>query len=147
MYHYLLCCFVAFSLISTVSCLHVNTADQLINLFKNAAGNTLKEDIELLDDLDFSHASLSLPLGVFSNGSCVRFSGVFQGNGYSICGLDMKNEGRQGYNNAGLFCSLKNATVENLVIDSSCWFNGYSAGALCVFVEGSLVVKNDTKKG
>ena len=125
----------------------MSTADQLIDLFKNAAGNTLDEDIELLDDLDFSHASLTLPLGVFSNGTCVPFSGVFQGNGYSIRGLDMKNEGRQGYNNAGLFCSLKNATVENLVIDSSCLFNGYSAGALCVFVEGSLVVKNDTKKG
>ena len=96
MSHHLLCCFVvALPLISTVSCLPVSNADQLINLFKNAAGNTLDEDIELLDDLDFSHASLTLPLGAFSNGTCVPFSGVFQGNGYSICGLDMKNEGRQ----------------------------------------------------
>ena len=143
-----MCCFVvALSLISTVSCLPVSTADQLINLFKNAAGSTLDEDIELLGDLDFSHASLTLPLGAFSNGTCVPFSGKLQGNGHSIHGVVMKNQDRQVFNDAGLFCSLKNATVENLVIDSSCWFNGYSAGALCVFVEGSLVVKNDTKKG
>ena len=124
----------------------MSTADQLINLFKNAAGNTLDEDIELLDDLDFSHASLTLPLGASSNGTCVPFSGKLQGNGHSIHGVVMKNQDSQGYNHAGLFCSLKDATVENLVIDSSCSFNGSSAGALCVSVKGSLVVRNATSK-
>ena len=147
MSHHLLCCFVvALSVTCTVSCLPVSTADQLINLFKNAAGNTLDEDIELLDDLDFSHASLTLPLGASSNGTCVPFSGGFQGNGHSIHGMMMKNQDRQGFNNAGLFCSLKDATVENLVIDSSCSFKGFSVGALCVSVNGSLVVRNVTNK-
>ena len=124
----------------------MSTADQLIDLFKNAAGNTLDEDIELLDDLDFSHASLTLPLGASSNGSCVPFSGKLQGNSHSIHGVVMKNKDSQGFNHAGLFCSLKDAIVENLVIDSSCSFKGYNAGALCVSVNGSLVVRNVTNK-
>ena len=124
----------------------MSTADQLINLFKSAAGNTLDEDIELLDDLDFSHASLTLPLGASSNGTCVPFSGKLQGNGHSIHGVVMENQDRKRFNHAGLFCSLKDATVENLVIDSSCSFNGTNAGALCVSVKGSLVVRNVTNK-
>ena len=147
MSHHLLCCFVvSLSLISTVSCLSVNNAEQLINLFKNAAGSALDEDIEMLDDLDFSYASLRLPLGASSNGTCVPFSGKLQGNGHSIHGVVMKNQDRQVFNDAGLFCILKDAIVENLVIDPSCSFNGSSAGALCVSVNGSLVIRNVTNK-
>ena len=56
----------------------------------------------------------------------------------------MNNTKNEGYNNAGLFCSLKDAIVDNLVIDSSCSFTGYNAGALSVSVDGSLTVKHTT---
>ena len=46
----------------------------------------------------------------------------------------------------GLFCSLKDATVENLVIDSTCSFTGISAGALSASADGSLIVRNTTNK-
>ena len=119
-------------------------AYDLISLFKHATGNTLQTDIEVTADLDFSSSALTLPLGAFSNGTCVAFSGVFQGNGHSIKGLKMDNTGNSLYDDAGLFCSLKDATVENLVIDSSCSFTGDSAGALSVSVNGSLTVKSTT---
>ena len=98
----------------------------------------------LTADLDFSGSSLTLPLGLSSDGNCVTFGGVFQGNGYSIKGLVMDNKGKGEYKNAGLFCSLKDAIIENLVIDSSCSFTGNSAGALSVSVDGSLTVRNTT---
>jgi hypothetical protein len=122
----------------------VATADDLISLFKHATGNTLQTDIEVTADLDFSSSNLTLPLGAFSNGTCVAFSGVIHGNGHSIKGLRMNNTKNKGYNNSGLFCSLKNATFENLVIDSSCSFTGDSAGALSVSLDGSLTVKHTT---
>ncbi len=106
----------------------------------------MKTDIELLDDLDFSSSTLTFPLGVFSNGTCVAFSGRFQGNGHSIKGLKMNNTNNAGYKHAGLFHRLNNATVENLVIDSSCSFTGYYVGALSVSVGGSLTVISTKNK-
>ena len=93
----------------------------------------METHIEVTADLDFS--GRTLPLGA-SGGSCVSFSGEFHGNGHSIKNLKL--------NGAGLFCSLKDAVVEGLVIDSSCSFTGNYAGALSVSLDGSLTVKNTT---
>ena len=97
-------------------------------------------------DLDFSDTSLVYPLGASSDTSCVAYSGVFRGNGYSIKGLKMNNADDNKYRKAGLFCGVKDATVENLVIDSTCFFSGTSAGALSVTLLGSLTLKNVTNK-
>ena len=143
--HYLLpLLFVSFLCASLCHTRPVATADDLISLFEHATGNTLQTNIEVTADLDFSSSTLTLPLGAFSNGTCVAFSGVFQGNGHSIKGLKMNNTNNAGYNMSGLFCSLKDAAVENLVIDSSCSFTGDRAGALSVSVGGSLIVKHTT---
>ena len=56
----------------------------------------------------------------------------------------MNNTNDAEYKSAGLFCRLKNATVENLVIDSSCSFNGSSVGALSVLVSGQFNAANIT---
>ena len=147
MFDRFLFCFLALlPLIYVVSGISVGTADDLINLFNDATGTTLKENIKVTADLDFSSSGLTLPLGASDDGKCVAFSGVFQGNGHSIKGLKMNNTGNTGSKNAGLFCSLKDATVENLVIDSSCSFTGNSSGALGVSVVGSLAVLNVTNK-
>ena len=124
----------------------VKNAEDIIHLFNSMAGSLLKTDIELLANLDFSASNLTLPLGAFSNGRCVAFSGILQGNGHSIKGLVMVNRDNVGYQHAGLFCRLKDIMIENLVIDSSCSFTGYSAGALSVSLGGSLKVSNVTNK-
>ena len=143
--HYLLpLLFVSFLCASLCHTHPVATADDLISLFKHATGNTLQTDIEVTADLDFSSSNLTLPLGAFSNGTCVSFSDVIQGNGHSIKGLKINSKNNEGYKGAGLFCSLKNATVEDLIIDSSCSFTGFSAGALSVSLDDSLTVKNTT---
>ena len=127
--------------------IQVNKAEELIRLFNSVTGSTLQIDIDMTADLDFSDSTLTLPLGAFSNGTCVAYSGVFRGNGHSIKGLKINNRKYAGYNNSGLFCSLKDATVENLVIDSSCSFTGYyGVGVLSVSVCGSLTVTNTTNK-
>ena len=122
----------------------VETAGDLINAIGEASWNP-KEVIDLVADLDFSGAGLTIPLGASSGGSCISYSGVFHGNGHTIKGIQMNTTGKQ-YSRAGVFCGIKDATVENLVIDSSCSFIGYYVGALGVSVTGSLVVKNVTNK-
>ena len=102
----------------------------------------MKENVELTANLDFSNSYIGLPLGASSNWNCIPFSGKLQGNGYSIKGFKMNNTKIKGYNHAGLFCSLKDAIVENLVIEPSCSFTGYKAGALSVSVNGSLTVRH-----
>ena len=124
----------------------VADAQKLIDLFSTATTANLSADIVVTADLDFSSSSLSLPLGAFSNGTCVAFSGVFQANGHSIKGLQMDNTSNGEYRDAGLFCSLKDAIIDGLVIDSSCSFTGEHAGALSVSVDGSLTVKNTINK-
>ena len=138
--------FITFLCASLCHCASVGTADDLISLFNKATGNTLETDIEVTADLDFSASNHTLPLGAFSNGTCVAFSGVIHGNGHTIKGLTMNNTNNVGYKYAGLFCGLKDAIIENLLIDSSCSFIGNWAGALSVSVKGSLTVRNTTNK-
>ena len=104
-------------------------------------------DIDVKADLDFSQANLILPLGAHSSGTCVSYNGVLHGNGHVVSGVSMSNKDKYpAYSHAGLFCSLRDAVVENLVIDSSCIFVGSHAGSLCVSVRGSLKVVNVTNK-
>ena len=125
----------------------MTSAQQLIKLLNISEANHFDANITLLDDLDFSDSALTLPFGVSSDGSCVSYTGVFEGNGHTIKGLVMNNKDNQGYDKAGLFCGLENTTFENLVIDSSCSFTGYSnVGALGVLLTGSLTATNVTNK-
>lgn len=131
-----------------VPCAHsvgVSSATELINVFKNLQGDFVDTEIELLADLNFSFSGLSLPLGVDSQGNCVPFNGTLHGNGHNISSLVMNVPTTIGskYKHAGLFCSLGGgARIENLLIDSSCSFSGYNAGALSPVVTGSITVVN-----
>lgn len=128
--------------ISRLSALEVHRAADLVEIFENATGKTLSDDIDVLADLDFSQVTLSLPLGGFPNFSCRIFTGSLRGHGYSVKNLVINNSSGL----AGLFCMMANATVEDLVIESSCFFNGSLAGALVIKLVGSLTVKNVTNK-
>lgn len=68
------------------------------------------------------------------------------GNGFSVKGMIIENHNKEGYQGAGLFCGLGNASVVNLFIDSSCSFRANYVGALSVTVVGSLTVSNVTNK-
>ena len=121
---------------AAIQAYNVSTADKLVELFKNATGGTLEKDIELQNDLDFSQ--YHLPLGASSDGTCISYSGVFEGNGFSIRNLQMDNTNTEVYNHVGLFCNLRDATIQNLTIDSSCSFTGNWSGGLSVTATGSL---------
>ena len=122
----------------------VYSAEGLNELFQNSKQEELDVEINLLNDLNFSN--FTLPLGASKNGTCIVYSGIFHGNGYSINDMRINNQNKQGYTHAGLFCDLKGATIENLVIESSCFFIGNWSGALSATASGSLTIKNVTNK-
>ena len=116
----------------------VKTPSEFIQLFESETRVT--DHIVLANDLDFSEENITAPLGMH-DGTCFSFGGILDGKGHTITMLNVTSEG-----NAGLFCSVEEATIQNLVIDSSCLFSGESAGALCPFAMGSITVKNITNR-
>lgn len=132
-----------FCLFVVAGALDVSSAADLISLFAGSTAGTVKEDIDVLQDLDFSETGLALPLGASTDGTCKAFSGTVRGHGHAIEGLVL---GGSEFPDAGLFCCIKDATVVDLVIGASCSFTGSSAGALSITVNGSVVLKNVVNK-
>ena len=129
-------------LLNCESLRYVYDAQGLIYLFNESEGNTVSDNITVCGDLVFNTTDLYQPLGM-SDGKCaISFSGTLQGNNFLVKNLLMGVSGEY----AGLFCKLENATIENLVIDSSCGFRGKYSGALGAILTGSLEVKNVTNK-
>ena len=124
----------------------ISKPSELTQLF-NTSRSTVDDEIELLGDLDFSGTKLEAPLGTRSKDGCVKFRGILHGNGYSIKGLVMGNTENLERTDAGLFCNLENAKIENIMIDDSCFFAGQFCGVLSVNATGSLTLINVTNKG
>ena len=57
----------------------INNAQGLIDLFNGASGNTVDAHFVINQNIDFSGASSSLPLGSTSDGNCKTFTGSFDG--------------------------------------------------------------------
>ena len=70
-----------------------------------------------------------LPLGWnATTNTCTPFTGTVQGNSFTLFNINLTTTHSGG---AGLFCRLAGATVVNLVLDTSCHFEGTTSGALC----------------
>ena len=122
----------------------VKTAEEFIQAINEALGKE-GEVVELGADIDFKETTLPFPLGVDDSGVCTAFNGTLRGNGHVITNLKMKVSGGADQD-AGLFCALEGATVEDLVINASCTFTGVRAGALSVAVTGATNVTNTVNR-
>ena len=123
----------------------IYTVHQFVALFETSP--TSVKNISLKADLDFSTRALFVPLGVKSDGSCVPFRGTLNGNGHSIKNLVMNTQSGDKYKDKGLFCGVKNATVENLVFEKSCNIQGQYAGSLSAKMSRIVVLRNVTNRG
>lgn len=137
---------IVWTLASYTDATTVSNAQELINLFSVVSGSALLVNIDITDDLDFSQTNLSQPLGTLPNGGCIPYSGTLHGNGHVIKGLVMDNINNKKSNDAAVFCNVTLAIIDNLIIDSTCFFNGDIAGSLCVTATGSLSLINVTNE-
>ena len=119
-----------------VSTVKVSTVEGLLNVFKDTE-DRFDVNITLKNDLDFENLTWGgLPLGN-KTGECKEYSGHFDGGNYTIRNLVLNST-----DSSGLFCGLVNATIKNLIIDSTCSFSGKKAGALSPEASESLSVVN-----
>ncbi|MBQ8228301.1 MAG: hypothetical protein IJZ88_04735 [Clostridia bacterium] len=96
------------------------------------------ESFKLVNDIDMSKLADFKPVG----GTSASFNGKFDGCGHTISGLVVN-----GTSKAGLFGTLENATVTNLVIDGTdVKASGSYAGVLAGQISGNTVISKVTIK-
>ena len=138
-------CFLLCTAINREANIKIKIAKQLLGLFDAGSSTWSSTNIMLDNDIDFSTDGVfSAPLLGIKEGSeqeCVLFSGTLNGNGFKIIGLNISSE-----SNASLFCGLSEATIENLVFDSTCFFQGKgNIGALSAEAKDlQVLIKNVT---
>ena len=92
----------------------ISSAEDLDNLRKDMTGNyVLANDIDM-KDINF------VPFGIVNNENAGKFTGTFDGNGYTIKNLRYDVEGK---GEVGLFSQTENATIKNLIIENA-YFKG-----------------------
>ena len=95
----------------------IYTANDLLNLMNRASGYSWADKYILMSDIDLSKATIGLsqrPIGT-NAGEYTTFSGIFDGNGRTIYGVDIQSDGRY----TGLFGHTTDATVRNLTVYGS----------------------------
>lgn len=84
----------------------IYNAEDLCNIQNNYSGN-----YELMNDIDLSSITDWEPIG----NSSEAFTGVLEGNGYSIKNLDINSE----TDSVGLFYNIENAEIKDLTIENA----------------------------
>ena len=146
-----------------VNSISVSSAEELVTVFEEIANGdidteefeiTLGGDIDL-NDLVVTRAATSsnwTPVGTSEN----PFTGVFDGNGYSIKNLTLvESEPKEGKAYIGFFgyaenATIKNVTFENVSINIPCLDIDHSQGhigAVAGSLEGTSTIENVTVKG
>ncbi len=88
----------------------ISTAEELVSIRQNPAGKYY-----LTNDIVFSGNDFEIGGAFYNDGKkwlSFDFSGTFDGNGYSIIGLQVNNS-----NYAGLFACVENANIKNLTVE------------------------------
>ena len=106
----------------------IRSLEDFENFARNvSAGQSYQfKTVKLEVDINLTQKSF-LPIGKGDNKGCNAFMGTFNGNNKIITGAVVESSG-----DAGLFCRLDSATVNDLHLDSTCKFVGHRAGAISV---------------
>lgn len=122
--------------------IQVSDASQFIALISKRKNASEWNEIQVMEDLNFSQVTLDKPLGLQPNGECIPMRGLIKGGNHSITDLKMLNPS----SGSGLFCNMNSVTIESLLIDKSCRFVGSYAGSLAGMVSGSVTISNVINK-
>lgn len=79
--------------------------------------DAFEKNYKLMSNVDFSQVAGFVPLGFNPDTNTVKkFSGIFDGNGFSISGLNF--DSTKTFYTYGLFAYLENAKITNLIIEN-----------------------------
>ena len=116
--------------------LHIKNASDLIGLSKNvSSGTSYKGTTVFLDaDIDFSGDGLSEKFEPIGKDWYYYFQGTFDGQGHIVSNLAMNSSSQY----AGLFGHSREATIKNVVLDSSCSIVNSLSGSIDASVSGVI---------
>ena len=108
----------------TTGYLPLYTANDVLNLMNRETGYSWSAKYKLMNDIDLSTATNGLsqtPIG-YKAGTYTTFSGIFDGNGYTISGVNITSDRAF----TGLFGHATDATIRNLTVKGkiSCTYEG-----------------------
>ncbi len=113
----------------------------------NSTSYTLGGCYKLMNDITLS--SSFVPIGYTENEgtySLSAFTGEFDGNGYTIYGLNLDNSSNSSISYAGLFAKVSGASVHDLTISKAKITGSYDyAGALAGYAAGSTITRVQVK--
>ena len=145
-----------------VNYLSISTAEELAKVAEEiAAGNEEYTSLMLGGDIDLADLAPATRSAIANNWTPIGteakpFTGVFDGNGYTIRNLALvASEAIEGKVHTGFFgyaknATIKNVTFENVYINIPCLDIDHSQGhigAVAGTLEGTSVVENVTVKG
>ena len=98
------------------------------------------QDINAIGTTQWNNGSGFEPIADFDENERVEFDGTYDGNGYSISGLEID---RQNQNNTGLFGAVEDsARIRNVTLEDSSITGRDQVGALVGFSDGGTIMNS-----
>jgi len=91
----------------------------------NNVRNSLTGKYILMNDINLSSWGNWVPIGT----SATAFEGIFNGNGYSVSGINVNANSQNGYGAVGLFGYIRNSNIHNLTVSGNIAINQLYASA------------------
>ncbi len=120
----------------------LQTFSETVNDGKTFVGVT----VYLANDIDMTDVAFT-PIGYNKSGNTITFSGIFDGQGYEVSGIDINgtnyNNGTE-VNAMGFFGSVKGAEIKNFVVSGSVTGSKNQYGGIVAFIvkEANTTIDN-----
>ena len=131
----IVCAFVICTSAATVT---ISTPEELLTLMNE--GYTMSDTFVLAGNIDLSQTEGQTPIGT----SGKKFTGTFDGKGYTISGINITSSTDASYPYIGLFGLAQGATIKNLTVEGTVSGASY-VGGIVAWCRGATII-NCTNK-
>ena len=127
---------------STAAYTEIGTPEALISLMTRANGESWAGNYRLTADITLPAGTAQNPIG----NSTDKFTGIFDGNGHTVSGVNLVDEATDSGTNAfiGFFGYVQGGEIRNLTLKGTISTTGRRAGGFIGAINGSAKVENCT---
>ncbi len=127
---------------STAAYTEIGTPEALISLMTRANGESWAGNYRLTADITLPAGTAQNPIG----NSTDKFTGIFDGNGHTVSGVNLVDEATESGTNAfiGFFGYVQGGEVRDLTLKGTISTTGRRAGGFIGAINGSAKVENCT---
>lgn len=136
-------CIVCVSAIAADDAIVIDSAEDVLALMNDSSA--WGKNYVLTCNVDLSAYTGTLKQVPIGASSSTPFTGTFDGNGYTVSGLDFSAYTARTAR-IGLFGAVKNATIRNLTVEGTVSSSGQDVGGIVGLTYGSTVIENCVNK-